>query len=135
MPKFSVCIPAYKGRFLAECMQSILAQSVGDFELIVLNDCSQEPVTQIVTAVHDSRIRYYENERNVGAVQLTANWNKCLALAQGEYIVMMGDDDRLEPDYLEEFARLIRDYPNLDVYHCRSVIIDDRGEPLQLTPA
>lgn len=135
MPKFSVCIPAYKSHFLAECMQSILAQSLADFELIVLNDCSPEPVRQIVATFNDARIRYYENERNVGAMQLTANWNKCLALAQGEYLVMMGDDDRLEPDYLDEFARLIRDYPELDVYHCRSVVIDDRGEPLQLTPA
>lgn len=135
MLKFSVCIPAYKSRFLAECIESILAQSFGGFELIVLNDCSPEPVKQIVAAFDDARIRYYENERNVGAVQLTDNWNKCLALAQGEYVVMMGDDDRMEPDYLEEFTRLMHDHPDLDVYHCRSVVIDDRGQPLQLTPA
>jgi len=135
MPKFSVCIPAYKSRFLAECIQSILAQSVGDFELIVLNDCSPEPVSQLVGSFDDVRIRYYENEHNVGAVRLTDNWNKCAALAQGEYLVMMGDDDRMEVDYLEEFTRLMDDYPGLDVYHCRSVVIDDEGRPLALTPA
>lgn len=135
MFKFSVCIPAYKSRFLAECIQSILAQSFGDFELIVLNDCSPEPVKQIVMGFDDARIRYYENEHNVGAIRLTDNWNKCLALAQGEYVVIMGDDDRLEPDYLEEFTRLMHDYPDLEVYHCRSVVIDDRGRPLRLTPA
>ncbi|MGK6353113.1 glycosyltransferase family 2 protein [Parapedobacter sp. DT-150] len=135
MPKFSVCIPAYKSRFLQECIQSILAQSIADFELIILNDCSPEPVAQLVAAFTDSRIRYHENERNVGAVRLTDNWNKCLALAEGEYLVMMGDDDRMAPDYLEEFSALIATYPGLAVYHCRSLVIDDRGQPRQLTPA
>ncbi|SEL91245.1 glycosyltransferase family 2 protein [Parapedobacter koreensis] len=135
MPKFSVCIPAYKSRFLEECIGSILAQSVTDFELIILNDCSPEPVAQIAATFTDSRIRYNENEHNVGAVRLTDNWNKCLALAEGEYIVMMGDDDRMEPDYLAEFSALIAAYPELDVYHCRSLVIDDEGRPRQLTPS
>ncbi len=135
MPKFSICIPAYKSRFLDACIKSILAQSVDDFELIVLNDCSPEPVKSIVMAFEDDRIVYHENEHNVGAVRLTDNWNKCLALAQGEYLVMMGDDDRMEPDYLEAFTGLMADYPDLDVYHCRSLIIDDEGQPRQLTPA
>lgn len=135
MPKFSICIPAYKSRFLNECIQSILGQSVADFELIILNDCSPEPVKQLVEAFTDSRIRYYENEHNVGAVRLIDNWNKCLALATGEFIVVMGDDDRLEHDYLKEFDALMAGYPGLDVYHCRSVVIDDKGNALQLTPA
>ena len=135
MPKFSVCIPAYKSRFLEECIRSILEQTVSDFELIILNDSSPEPVKDIVHAFTDTRIRYNENERNVGAVRLTDNWNKCLALAKGEYIVIMGDDDRMEPGYLEEFAVLIASDPDLDVYHCRSLVIDDRGSPVRLTPA
>lgn len=135
MPKFSICIPAYKSRFLVECIQSVLAQSVTDFELIILNDCSPEPVQQIVRGFSDARIRYFENERNVGAVRLTDNWNTCLSWANGEFVVMMGDDDRLESDYLEEFERLIAAYPDLDVYHCRSLIIDESGTALMLTPA
>lgn len=135
MPKFSVCIPAYKSRFLGECIRSILGQTYTDFELIVLNDCSPEPVAQLVSGFRDDRIRYHENASNVGAVRLTDNWNKCLELASGEYIMVMGDDDRLEPDYLEEFSALIAHYPGLDVYHCRSLVIDDEGGPLQLTPA
>lgn len=135
MPKFSICIPAYKSRYLEACIQSILAQSVPDFELIVLNDCSPEPVRAIVDSFIDNRIRYVENETNVGGLKLVDNWNKCLSLAEGEYIMVMGDDDRLETDYLEEFLRLIADYPDLNVYHCRSLIIDDEGAPIQLTPA
>jgi len=135
MPSFSVCIPAYKSRFLEECIRSILNQVYADFELIILNDCSPEPVKRIVSSFADARIRYYENESNVGAVRLTDNWNKCLALAEGEYMVMMGDDDRMEPDYLAAFSALTAAFPDLDVYHCRSLIIDDEGKAIQLTPS
>src|SRR5690606_19335097 len=134
MPEFSICIPAYKSRFLRECIQSILRQTTIGFELIILNDCSPEPVKELVHEFHDSRIRYYENEENAGALRLTDNWNRCLQLATGKYVIIMGDDDRLQPDYLEEFGRLIGRHPGLDVYHCRSTIINDAGEPLQLTP-
>jgi len=135
MPQFSICIPAYKSRFLAECIQSILQQSVGDFELIILNDCSPQPVRQIVEGFTDTRIRYFENEENVGASQLTANWNRCLSLAEGAFTMIMGDDDRLGQDYLEVFSELIAVNPELDVYHCRSVVIDETGQPIELTPA
>jgi len=135
MPEFSICIPAYKSRFLRECIHSILQQTITGFELIILNDCSPEPLKEIVQEFNDSRIRYYENERNVGAERLTDNWNRCLQLATGNYLVIMGDDDRLQPDYLDEFTRLIGRFPALDVYHCRSTIINDTGEALQLTPS
>jgi len=135
MPKFSVCIPAYKSRFLAECIDSILRQTYADFELIILDDCSPEPVEAIVSSFPDPRIRYACNAVNVGAVRLTDNWNSCLALAGGEFIVIMGDDDRMRSDYLETFLALMAAYPDLDVYHCRSEVIDSEGRPLQLTPA
>lgn len=133
--KFSICIPAYKSKYVQECIDSILAQTVEDFELIILNDCSPEPVEEVVLKNEDSRIRYFKNEKNVGAYDLVDNWNKCLELSTGEYIVIMGDDDRLATDYLAEFKNLIHKYPELNVYHCRSKIIDDDGNDVVLTPA
>ncbi|GAB3228758.1 glycosyltransferase [Algoriphagus aestuariicola] len=135
MVKFSICIPAFKSTFLEECIQSILDQSLGDFELIILNDCSPQPVQEIVEKFTDDRIRYFSNEKNVGAYDLVDNWNKCLSLASGEFFLIMGDDDRLHPDYLLEFSTLIEKFPTLNVYHCRSKIIDDAGKTLRLTPA
>lgn len=133
--KFSICIPAYKSNYLHECIQSILAQTVDDLELIILNDCSPQPVEEEVLKFQDTRIRYYKNEKNVGAYDLVDNWNKCLELARGEYIVIMGDDDRLSPNFLQEFSTLIESFPALNVYHCRSKIIDDNGNDVLLTPA
>lgn len=133
--KFSICIPAYKAKFLRDCIDSILNQSLKNFELIILNDLSPEPVEEIVKSYADVRIRYFKNSKNVGALNLVDNWNKCLEIATGEFIVIMGDDDKLEPNYLEEFENLIVSYPTLDVYHCRSKIIDDNGGDIILTPA
>jgi len=108
---------------------------VTDFELIILNDCSPEPIEAIVQQFEDNRIHYYVNEENIGAVRLVENWNTCLSLAKGEYIMIMGDDDELETDYLSEFIQLINQYPQVDVYHCRSKIINDAGETIMLTPS
>jgi glycosyltransferase involved in cell wall biosynthesis len=133
--KFSICIPAYKSKYLQECIDSILSQTILEFELIILNDCSPEPIEKIVQSFRDERISYYKNEQNVGALDLVDNWNKCLTLASGEFIVIMGDDDRLSPTYLEEFESLISSYPKLNVFHCRSKIIDDDGRDVMLTPS
>jgi glycosyltransferase involved in cell wall biosynthesis len=133
--KFSICIPAYKNKFLKACINSILVQEEEQFELIVLNDNSPEPVEDTVKEFNDPRIRYYKNDTNVGAYQLVDNWNKCLDLALGEYLVIMGDDDLLEPNYLKEFAKLIALHPDLEVFHCRSQIIDESGVTQLLTPS
>ncbi|RDC66089.1 glycosyltransferase family 2 protein [Adhaeribacter pallidiroseus] len=130
---FSVGIPAYKGRYLEECINSILVQTFANFELIVINDYSPDSIDSIIDQYCDSRISYYKNERNVGAEHVVDNWNKCLNYANGEYFVLMGDDDKMEPDYLEEFAKLIALYPDLDVFHCRSKIINEDSFPIMLT--
>lgn len=135
MVKFSICIPAFKSRYLRQCITSVLQQTITDFELIILNDCSPEPVEAIVQQFEDNRVQYYRNAKNTGAIKLVDNWNKCLSLAKGEYIMIMGDDDELEPNYLQVFVDLIQNYPQLGVYHCRSKIINDAGEILMLTPA
>ncbi len=131
---FSICLPTYKALFLKECLDSILQQTYLHFELIILNDHSPEPVIDIINLYKDERIRYYCNDKNVGAEKLVDNWNHCLNLAKGDFIVMMGDDDKMDPNYLEEFAEFIDKYPDLDVYHCRSKIINENSEFYSITP-
>src|SRR3546814_2720984 len=104
MPKFSVCIPAYKSRFLSECIQSILGQSYVDFEVIVLNDCSPEPVAEIVRSFSDARIRYYETEHNLGAIRLTVNCNTLKAFAYALSVIIMGYDAITYCYYLDSFT-------------------------------
>lgn len=132
---FSIGVPAFKGRFLQECIESILAQTFRDFELIIINDCSPEALDEIIGRYDDRRISYYKNPTNVGAEHVIQNWNKCLAKASGEFFILMGDDDMMEPDYLKEFLKVIHKYPTLDVYHCRSQIIDENSDTVTLTPS
>ena len=83
--KFSVMVPAYKAQFLAECIDSILAQSYKNFELIIVNDASPQDLDSIVSKYDNPRIRYYKNEVGFGAEHVVGNWNKCLEYAIGDY--------------------------------------------------
>ncbi|MGL5980056.1 MAG: glycosyltransferase family 2 protein [Phocaeicola sp.] len=126
--KYSITIPAYKAKFLHECIESILAQTYTDFELIIVNDASPEDLDTIVDKFQDSRIRYYKNEKNCGAIDVVDNWNICLSYAKGDYIICMGDDDKLSPYCLEEYNLLMDKYPDLDIYHTRVKIINEHSE-------
>jgi glycosyltransferase involved in cell wall biosynthesis len=134
MLTFSIGIPAFKIRFLKECIDSILSQDYSNFELIIIDDCSPEPIGKIVAEYSDSRIKYYRNFKNNGAENVVDNWNKCLENSTGDYFVLMGDDDKLESNYLQEFLNLISKYPDLDIYHCRSKIINEDSIPFSITP-
>lgn len=131
--KFSILIPAYKARFLQECIDSILAQTYTDFEVIIVNDASPEDITSIVQSFQDSRIHYYVNEKNFGALNVVDNWNKCLSYAVGDYAICMGDDDKLKPDCLEEYVKLMEKYPGLGVYHAWTEIIDENSHFVDIT--
>lgn len=126
--KFTIAIPAYKARYFRECLVSVLSQSYKDFEVIILNDKSPENLRDIIDDFDDHRIRYYENDMNVGAVNLVDNWNKCLSLAEGEFIICIGDDDKLMPDCLYEYRNLILKYPNVDVFHGWTELINANSD-------
>lgn len=123
--KYSILIPTYKAAFLAKCIDSILAQSYEDFELIIVNDASPENIDEIVAKYSDPRIRYYTNAKNCGAVNVVDNWNICLDYAEGDFIICMGDDDELSADCLEQYNLLMDRNPDLDIYHGRVKVIDE----------
>ena len=129
---FSITIPAYKSIYLAKAIQSCLKQTYNNFELIIVDDASPNDIASIVRQYSDKRIRYFKNEVGFGAEHVVDNWNRCLQYAKGEYFICMGDDDELESTCLEEYLRLIHKYPNLKVYHARSVIIDEESNITQL---
>lgn len=123
--KFSVTIPAYKDKYFKETIDSVLAQTYQNYEIVIVNDASPYDLDSIVSQYNDPRIRYFKNEKNCGAKDVVDNWNICLSYAKGEYLICMGDDDKLTPRCLKDFADLIEKYPQLDLFHARSEIIDD----------
>ena len=131
--KFSITIPAYKQKYLYEAIESCLAQTYEDFELIIVDDASPEDLKSVVDQFDDKRIRFYRNEKNCGALNVVDNWNICLGYAQGDYVICMGDDDRLLPCCLEEYSKLIDKYPNIGLLHGWTEIIDEKSQPTKLT--
>lgn len=126
---FSITIPAYKSKYLSDAINSVLRQSYEDWELIIVDDCSPEELEKIVKPfLDDKRIQYHRNEKNCGAVDVVDNWNICLSYCKGDYVICMGDDDRLNANCLEEYSKLIEHYPGLEVYHARTEIIDEESK-------
>lgn len=130
--KFSITIPAYKQKYLHEAIESCLAQTYKDFELIIVDDASPEDLKSVVNKFQDNRIRYYRNNKNCGALNVVDNWNKCLAHATGDYVICMGDDDKLLSNALDEYAKLIEKYPNVDVFHSWTEVIDEHSDVINL---
>lgn len=133
--KFTVAIPAFKRRYLRECIDSVLAQTYNDFEVVIVNDASPENLDEIILSYDNPKIRYYVNSKNSGVINVVDNWNICLDYANGDYLILMGDDDRLLPHCLEEYSRLIDRYPGLGLYHGWTEIIDEDSKFLMLQEA
>jgi len=94
-PKVSVCLDSFNyGRFLPEAIESVLGQSLEDFEFIISDDCSTDDSFEIARcyAAQDSRITAMRNRHNLGMVK---NRNVCLARARGEYVKWLHADDFL----------------------------------------
>lgn len=135
IPKISIAIPAYKSTFLRQAIDSVLAQTFSDWELIIVNDASPEPVSEIVKQYMDTRIRYYVNETNIGMEDPAVNWNRCLELAQGEFFCLLCDDDYYEPTFLEEMLTLADKYPDVSVFRSRIKIVDANNQTLDFFPS
>lgn len=125
--KFSIAIPAYKASYLYEAIQSCLNQSYTNFELIVVDDCSPEDLRSIVEQFDDKRIKYFRNKTNCGALNVVDNWNICLSYCSGDFVICMGDDDRLTTHCLETYYKYICKYPNSTVLHAATEIIDENS--------
>ena len=130
---FTIAIPAYKSKFLGEAIKSCLSQTYSNFELLIVDDASPDDLKSVVDGYRDGRIRFYRNEKNCGAVDVVDNWNICLSYAKGDYVICMGDDDRLLPNCLEEYAQLIEKYPGIGLLHGWTEIINEHSEVTALT--
>ena len=117
----TIAIPAYKASYLSEAIESALSQDYQNIELIIVDDCSPFHLENTVKKFSDSRIKFYKNEENLGQTSIVHNWNKCLSLANGEYFVLLCDDDMLLPNFVSELLKLAEKYPLCNVFHARKI--------------
>lgn len=115
-PLISVAIPAYKDKYLGAAIESVLNQTVQNIELIIVNDASPNPITEVVEQYSDPRIRYYINEQNIGGADPVANWNRCLSYAQGEFFALLCDDDLYDHTFLQMMLYMAKNRPECNVF-------------------
>lgn len=130
MAAISFVLPAFKAEYLAQSIESILSQSFSDWELIIVDDCSPDPIKDIVSKFNDDRIRYYRNSENIGSASLVRQWNHSISFACGEWLVLASDDDVYSPGFCTECLSLIDSYPAVDLIRSRVEQIGEYGEHL-----
>lgn len=115
-PIVSILMPVYKtAQFLQEAVDSILAQTFKDFELIVLNDCSPDNSEEILDSFDDPRIVRYRGAVNRG---LSNVLNVGMDMARGKYIARMDSDDISMPNRLQVQVDYLESHPEVDLCSC-----------------
>jgi glycosyltransferase involved in cell wall biosynthesis len=132
MPKVTVITPNYNyARYLPQRLDSILAQTLRDFELIILDNASTDNSRQVIESyLHDPRVRTVFNEQNSGSV--FKQWNLGLRQATGQYVWIAEADDFAEPTLLETLVDRLDRYPNVGLAMSQSWIVDADGRAISV---
>jgi len=126
-PQVSVIIPAYnQAQYLKDAIQSVLAQTYRDLEIIVIDDGSNDDTPQIAGQFKDSI--HYVHQDNQG---LAGARNTGIRCAYGNFIALLDSDDQWLPDYLEKMTGLATRSPEAAVYYCQVRCMDADGHDLQ----
>lgn len=127
--RYSIVLPVRNGRkYIEPCVRSILRQRLSDFELVILDDCSDDGSIEWVSEVTDSRVRILRSPVPRG---LEANWKRIGPAVRGEFLTIVGHDDLLDPDYLEVMDQLIRRFPDASLYHAHFRLINSEGRTIR----
>ena len=130
-PQVSIGLPVFNGEnYLAEALDSILAQTFLDFELIISDNASTDRTQKICEtyAAKDDRIRYYRSPKNLG---MAWNFNHAFELSVGEYFKWSAHDDLLAPNFLAKCVVILDQDPSVVLCYPKARIIDEQGHPLE----
>jgi glycosyltransferase involved in cell wall biosynthesis len=128
-PRFTVVLPVRNGgRYLAACVESVLAQSWGDLALEVLENASTDGSAEWLRGVRDPRVRVWPAAR---PLPIEENWRRAVGLEKGEYLLFIGHDDTLDPGYLAIVDALVRRCPDAALYTTHFRLIDADGRVLR----
>jgi glycosyltransferase involved in cell wall biosynthesis len=129
-PRVSIGLPVFNGeKYLRESLDSILAQTFTDFELIISDNCSTDSTEEICQAyaAQDPRISYYRQKKNLGAAP---NYNRVFELASGEYFKWAAHDDLITPEYLSKCVVVLDENPDVALCFSRAKVIDENSRIL-----
>jgi len=126
-PRVSFVVPCYNlGHLLGQCLDSILAQTFRDFEVLVMDDCSPDDTPAVARARPDPRVRHIRHPRNLGNIR---NYNAGIGLARGEFVWLISADDRLRvPHVLQRYVEALDRHPRAGFVFCPAVGLQDGAE-------
>ncbi|WP_375496977.1 glycosyltransferase family 2 protein [uncultured Nostoc sp.] len=130
-PRLSIGLPVYNGeKFIKEAIDSLLAQTFEDFELIISDNASTDKTEEICRAYaeQDQRICYYRNDKNIGCAR---NFNRVFKLSSGEYFKWAAYDDLHAPDFIKKCVEVLDQDPTIILCHSQTYFIDEEGSFLQ----
>ena len=128
-PKVSVIIPVYnREKYVGEAIDSILAQSFTNFELLLIDDGSTDGSIEIMKSYTDPRVRLVRNEHNLG---IPKTRNKGLQLARGDYIAILDSDDTALSDRLVKQVAFLDRYKDYALLGSWATQMDEEGRPLE----
>jgi len=112
-PRITVLLPVHNGeRYLGDAIASVLAQTLTDFELVVVDDGSTDRTAEILSGVTDGRLRVIRNEKNAG---IAAALNAGIRASQAEFLARMDADDICDPRRLERQAAYLEAHPEVSI--------------------
>ena len=121
MPRVSVIIPTYnRADFIAYAIDSVLAQTLQDFEIIVADDGSTDETDRVLESYGD-RVRYVRLDHS--GLPATVR-NAALQLAQGDYVAFLDSDDGWLPHKIEQQVRILDDNPNVGLVHSNALVLE-----------
>ena len=127
--KVTVGIPTYnRSGLLRTAIESVLAQSVTQFQLVISDNASSDDTEATVMSFRDPRIHYTRTDRNIG---MSNNFNRIIELANTEFLVILPDDDLLRPDYLASVVPVLERYDRVGVIHTGFDLIDGNGDVVE----
>jgi len=123
--KFTLIIPSYNGGdYLKECVAGIQAQTFTDWTLAVLDDGSTDGSLTWLRGLAEPRLTLYPAPEHLGIVR---NWARALEIPKAEFMTIIGQDDRLDPEYLAVMDALTREHPDAGLYHAHFRFINAQG--------
>jgi glycosyltransferase involved in cell wall biosynthesis len=131
-PQVSIGLPVFNGeKYLKTAIDSILAQTFTDFELIISDNASTDSTEGICRdySNKDSRIRYYRNPKNIGG---TNNINQTFRLSQGQYFQTIGHDDILAPEFIKKCVEVLDNDPAIVLCYSIIIQIDEKGNQTRI---
>jgi glycosyltransferase involved in cell wall biosynthesis len=124
-PTITIAIPFYRGLdYLAAAIASVFAQTHADWRLIVADNGGEPDTAELMKRFDDPRVRYVRNPTNLG---MAGNFNRCLELAETDFVTLLHSDDELEPHYCARLLAAGTAHPEAVAVFCAAQIIDEQG--------